>query len=48
LYSLDDLIATRQEELEKFDVCLKRNLSRRRSGWPLFRRKERMKSHGDC
>ena len=33
-----------QEELEKFDICLKWNLARTRSGWSLFRRKERMKS----
>ena len=44
LYSLDDFIAMGQEELEKFDMCLKRHLARTRSGWPLFRRKERMKS----
>ena len=44
LYSLDDFIATGQEELEKFDMCLKRHLAKTRSGWPLFRRKEGMKS----
>jgi hypothetical protein len=44
LYSLDDVIATGQEELEKLDVCLKRHLDNTRSGWPPFRRKERMKS----
>ena len=44
LYSLDDFIAMGQEELEKFDMCLKRHLARTRSGRPLFRRKERMKS----
>jgi hypothetical protein len=45
LYSLDDVSATGQEELEKFDVCLKRHRARRRPGRPLFRRKEGMKSH---
>ena len=44
LYSLDDFIAMGQEELEKFDMCLKRHLARTRSGWPLFRSEERMKS----
>jgi hypothetical protein len=44
LYSLDEFIATGQEELEKFDMCLKRRLARTRSGWPLFRSEERMKS----
>jgi hypothetical protein len=44
LYSLDDVIAMGQEELEKLDVCLKRHLDHTRSGWPPFRRKERMKS----
>ena len=44
LYSLDDVCAMGQEELEKFDMCLKRHLANARSGWPLFRRKERMKS----
>jgi hypothetical protein len=44
LYSLDDVIALRQEELEKLDMCLKRHLARTRSGWPLCRRKERIKS----
>ena len=43
LYSLDDFIAVGQEEVEKFDVCLKRHLARTRSGWPLFGRKEGMK-----
>ncbi len=42
LYSLDDVIAMGQEELEKFDMCLKRHLARTRSRWPLFRRKERI------
>ena len=32
LYSLDDVIAMGQEELEKFDVCLKRHLVEMRSG----------------
>jgi hypothetical protein len=44
LYSLDDVIAMGQEELEKLDVGLKRNQDNTRSGWPPFRRKERMKS----
>ena len=44
LYSLDDVIAMGQEELEKLDVCLKRHLARTRSGWPLFRSEEGMKS----
>ena len=50
LYSLDDFIAMGHEELEKFDMRLKRHLGRTRSGWPLFRGKERMKygfSHSD-
>jgi hypothetical protein len=46
LYSLDDVIAMGQEELEKFDMCLKRHLATtRRSGWPFFPRKERSKRH---
>jgi hypothetical protein len=32
LYALDDVGAIRQEELEKFDMCLKRHLTRARSG----------------
>ena len=44
LYSLDDVIAMGQEELEKFDMRLKRHLAKTRSGWPFLRRKERMKS----
>ena len=48
LYSLDDFIAMGQEQLEKFDMRLKRHLARTRCGWPLFRRKERMKSHYLC
>ena len=32
LDSLDDFIAMGQEELEKFDMCLKRHLARTRSG----------------
>jgi len=44
LYSLGDVSAMGQEELEKFDICLKRHLARTRSGWSLFRREERMKS----
>ena len=43
LYSLDDVAAMGQEELEKFELCLKRHLARTRPGWPLFRRKEGMK-----
>jgi hypothetical protein len=42
LYSLDDVIAMGQEELEKFDMCLKRHLAWTRSYWPLVWRKERM------
>jgi len=45
LYALGDFTAVGQEELQKLDMCLKRHLARTRSGWPLFRRKERMKSH---
>ena len=48
LYSLDDVSAMGQEELEKFDIRLKWHLARTRSGWPLFRRKERMKSQALC
>ena len=44
LYSLDDFIAMGQEQLEKFDMRLKRHLARTRCAWPLFRRQERMKS----
>src|SRR5215831_4893870 len=44
LYALDDLVATAHEELEKFDVRLERHLAETRSGRPLFRRGERMKS----
>ena len=44
LYFLDDFMAIGQEELEKFDMCLKRHLATTWSGWPLFRRQERMKS----
>ena len=40
----DDVIAMGQEELEKFDMCLKRHLAGTWPGRPLFRRKERMKS----
>ena len=43
LYSLDDVIAMGEEELEKLDMCLKRHRARMWSGWPLFGRKERMK-----
>ena len=45
LYSLDDVSLMGEEELKKFDVCLKRHLTGTRSGWPLFGRLERMKSH---
>ena len=39
LYSLDDVIAMGQEELEKFDMCLKRHLARIQSTMrSLFRR----------
>jgi hypothetical protein len=41
--SLDDVRAMGEEELEKFDMCLKRRLGRARSGRPLLRRKKRMK-----
>src|SRR5687767_7066598 len=44
LYSVDDVTAMGQEELEKFDVRLKRHLARTRSGWPVFRRKAWMKN----
>ena len=43
LYLLDNVIAAGQEELEEFDVCLKRHLARTRSGWRLFRGRKRMK-----
>ncbi len=43
LYSLDDFIATGQEQLENFDMRLKRHMAKTLCGWPLFRRKERMK-----
>jgi hypothetical protein len=45
LYPLDDLIAMAEEEFEKFDVRVKRPLARGRSGWPLFGRRKRMKTH---
>jgi len=45
LYSLDDVIAMGQEELEKFDMCLKRHVAETRSARPLFRREEGMQSH---
>ena len=48
LYSLDDVSAMGQEELEKFDMCLKWHLAKTGAGWPLFRRKERMKSQALC
>jgi hypothetical protein len=48
LYALDDRISTGQEELKKLDMCLKRHLAETWSGWPLVRRKERMKSHEDA
>ena len=41
LYSLDDFIAMGQEQLEKFDMRVKRHLARTLCGWPLFRCKER-------
>jgi len=41
---IDDLTAMGEQELEKLDVCLKRHLGGPRSGWPLFGRKEGMKS----
>ncbi len=40
LYSLDDFIAMGQEQLEKFDMRVKRHLARTLCGWPLFRCKE--------
>ena len=40
----DDVIAMRQEELDQFDVCLKRHLARARSGWSLFWRRTDEKS----
>jgi len=48
LYSLDDVSPMGQEELEKFDMCLKWHLAKTGAGWPLFRRKERMKSQALC
>jgi len=48
LYSVDDVSAMGQEELEKFDIRLKWHLARTRSGWPLFRRKKWMKSQALC
>ena len=48
LYSLGDVSAMGQEELEKFDMCLKWHLAKTGAGWPLFRRKERMKSQALC
>ena len=36
LQLIDDVIATGQEELEQFDMCLKRHLAKTRSGWPLL------------
>jgi hypothetical protein len=44
LYAFNEFPAMGQEELEKLDVCLKRHLAEQRSGWPLFWRKEWMKS----
>ena len=45
LYFLDDVIATGQEELEKFDMCLKRHQAKTRAGGPLIRRKKRLQNH---
>ena len=39
LYAFDEFVAMGQEDLEKFDVCLKRHLAETRSGRPLFRRR---------
>src|SRR5687768_8009825 len=41
LYSLDDFIATGQEQVEKFDMRVKRHLTRTLCGWPLFRCRRR-------
>src|SRR5687767_6338207 len=42
LYSLDDFIAMDQEQLEKFDMRLKRQLARTLCGWPVLRCRKRM------
>src|SRR5262245_8855111 len=42
LYSLDDFIAMDQEQLEKFDMRVKRHLAKTTLGWLLFRCKKRM------
>src|SRR5262249_39772119 len=44
LYSLDDVVATSQEEVEKLDVGLKLDPAATRSSRPLFRRWKWMKS----
>jgi hypothetical protein len=43
LYSLDDVIATSQEEVEELDVRLKLHRAGTRSSRPLFRRRKWMK-----
>src|SRR5262245_33955770 len=42
LYLLDDFIALGQEQLEKFDVRVKRHIARTSCSWPLFRFGKRM------
>jgi hypothetical protein len=42
LYLLDDFIAMGQEQLEKFDVRVKRQMARTSCSWPLFRFRKRM------
>jgi hypothetical protein len=45
LDSLDDVVATRQEEFEKFEMGLKWHLAKTQPGRPFFRCKERMRGH---
>src|SRR5262245_64577933 len=42
LYSLDDFIAMYQEQLENFDMRVKRHLAEALCGWPLFRCRKRI------
>src|SRR5215510_1710627 len=42
LYPLDDFIAMAQEQLEKFDMRLKRHMAKTPCRWLLFRRRKRM------
>ena len=41
LYSLDDFIAMGEEQLEKFDMRVKRHPARTLCGWPLLRCRKR-------